>query len=464
MILSKQSVYLAMKAVVFASLYRWKNYPCLTILLIITLFSSITTFVSASKTDNDQYQQTINTNNRTATHILIDRDLNTHEIILNYINTNTFSYIENGIPHITPVNEILGLIKNNVNPRSHNYNTMAYQNQNNSDNAPFIELSDGQRWLGKIGKCSADDDLDYDLDLLKWDHNYFGYLLTPIDKILKIHLHGKTSILSEYAQPQSVKSNDTIKLINGDILTGFVLSICENAVIEYDNNTIDEIPLKRIQNIDFANEPVFSPSGKYVWFESGEIIKIKSITTNKNNNNDAAEVNNDVAYQISLDNKQPVSIALQDINAILFDSAALRGLAELRIIEYTSASDWLKIPFRPKIQTDIQELNLNNIEYYGPITIKYQLPENAVKFATQATIPIEALEWADFDMNFIIDNDTTIYTAHFNINNSSQPISFDIASGSHTLTIHIQAAQHGPVHNSIILQKPRFLLRDNSKQ
>ena len=81
---------------------------------------------------------------------------------------------------------------------------------------PFVELVDGQRFVGRPGRIGAEG------EAIAWVHEKFGTLMLPIDEVARFVLRPTPG---DEHTPPGTPAADTIWLINGDRLEGFVETV-----------------------------------------------------------------------------------------------------------------------------------------------------------------------------------------------------------------------------------------------
>ena len=85
---------------------------------------------------------------------------------------------------------------------------------------PFIELVDGQRFVGHPGRIGSEG------EAIAWVHEKFGTLMLPIDEVARFVLR---PLPGDTLSLPGTPSADTLWLINGDRLEGFVETVGSRA-------------------------------------------------------------------------------------------------------------------------------------------------------------------------------------------------------------------------------------------
>jgi len=152
--------------------------------------------------------------------------------------------------------------------------------------AGVIELVDGQR----IGSRRTPD-VSPNPEMVLWDTDYFGRLSVKLEAVKHIRFSqprpvGAPGASGDIAAPGSAPKpvpgpsgnaakNDTISLVNGDQLSGFIEQIGQVVVIESDGRKV-ETPAKQISEIRLVNESR-QARGTRLWLVDGTVVDVARV-------------------------------------------------------------------------------------------------------------------------------------------------------------------------------------------
>lgn len=358
-------------------------------------------------------------------YLLIKNELGTQRVRLVEIRDETLVHLQDGLWVTVDLNECIAILDTSAKP------TYAAEG--------MVVLNDGQQFPGE-----PISDFDTSEDELSWRHRWLGRIDVPLDEI-------RTVLFRPGAQVPAKGDGETLLLSNGDRFSGFIISLNDPVVIEVDREggrELLEVPRSNVAAARMAAVPI-SSSGQRVWFDDGTAIDVESISVS-----DDGFVRLTTAKYAT--GTTPALIKLEDLDALLLDSDRLRSLASLPPDRVEGPPTRHRLP-QPEVLVPNASLELSPIEFRGPLVARYILPGNCRRFATEAAIPRDSHQWADFEL-IIRSDDEEVFRAHMYADNPTATINVPL-SGTE-LTIELTEGRHGPIQDRLILEYPLLLLGD----
>jgi len=309
-----------------------------------------------------------------------------------------------------------------------------------------LELADGQRYPGR-----PITDAEHKTDVLAWRHPLLGRLEFKLDEIRSLVMPGERQSSNDRTASVQPDLADVVVLKNGDELSGFIISIHDPLSIELlgdDGNgggRVLELPLDRVSSVSMIS-PNQSTPGMRIWLSDGTVLAARSL----------ALPNRGEAEVIGRWNggSQTVSIPRESIAAVLTDAERIVPLSVIAPTRVVGPPTRYRIE-APAVIDDSPLLDVSRIEYRGPVTVHYRLPNGAVRLAADAVLPRESRAWGDFDLLIRVDGGI----AHKQTMNAGHPsTSINIEVSGSELTIELHEGKSGPVQNHLILTNAMLLL------
>jgi len=303
-------------------------------------------------------------------------------------------------------------------------------------------LTDGQcfsgRWVGPTP----------DGNKLQWEHPLLGLIEVPLEDVAQVYwsLEEQGTINAPIDTPVS----DTLVMINGDVLTGFVSALVEEgvALIISEAGQQVTIPYDRIRSMSLANPPrrVLEPydmvtltDGTRAWADQVTITGERASWRFIPPGSSAGEV----------------EVPIEELSRIDFLS---RGL---KLIDLTG------LPLRTVQEADVFGLAIpmrvdgQSIHMHAPIEIAFDLPEGAGRFAASAELdtsdPAAGMDdWPDFHLVVLCEGEQV--TSGY-LSGSNPAIRINTAVSGSTLTIRLEAGLNGPILDRLLLRDAVILIR-----
>lgn len=233
-------------------------------------------------------------------------------------------------------------------------------------------------------------------------------------------------------------SDDIIELINGDRLTGFVDQItAEKLVLSVEDTPID-LTWDRIARVALAN-PIKQSPGTWVTLVGGTRVR-----------GDNARLD-DSGLAIETADGRQVASPLAGVRAIEFAVARRLAPIDQASYEVTSGGDVFGVPMPPVINGD-------RVQLHAPVSVTFELPDGANRFATTASLDPADLKWADCVI-VIADEKGELARQRLNADTPRVELSVVSRSPGGKLRVTIEPGVNGPVRDRVTLWDTVFLVK-----
>lgn len=305
---------------------------------------------------------------------------------------------------------------------------------------PMLRLTDGQALPGVLSTSTVGEG-----DSLLWESSLLGSVSIPLERISLLILRPE----ARGADHLRATSSDTVLLLNGDMIDGYLEDIGASIVIEKDRKKY-EIDRTRVVGMALANQPE-PASGAWAWFFDGSAVAAASL-----------ELPSDRHVRItpSLEGAPTVSRKEDELRAVLFDAARVRGLADLpwAVVPQEPSRRWAPPPIVGEARH--AALFAADVELPGPMSMEWTLPDRASRLATTAEMPPAARVWGDFEL-VLSAAGREIGRYHLNGGNPAVDINLtlgdQIPAGAR-LRVTVEAGPSGPIQDRVVLRRPIVLL------
>jgi len=301
----------------------------------------------------------------------------------------------------------------------------------------YVKLADGQLLPG-----AALSNAEPDREALVWNHPWIGRMVLPLDAIASV-------VFDTGAQPPEARASDVVLLANGDTLDGFIVELGDPVVIEVespDGPSMVTLPAERVAALTLVT-PQRTSNRQRVWFEDGTIVDVQRLLVGDDG---YARLWPTPAGDTILQAERP----LRTVLGIFFDASAMTPLATLRPESITGPETRYTIP-APRMLDARAVGHLSPIEYRGPLTARYMLPEGATRFAAVAELPEQSRAWGDFEL-VIECAGRELFREHLTPGRPTASINVPITGRDFAITLN--AAAHGPIQDRLVLRQAMFLV------
>ncbi|CAG0995846.1 hypothetical protein PHYC_02555 [Phycisphaerales bacterium] len=304
----------------------------------------------------------------------------------------------------------------------------------------MLRLTDGQALPGVPSSALADE-----AEAVAWESSLLGPVQVPLDRLSMMILRPEARGVDRLR----ATSSDMVLLLNGDMLDGYLERVGPTITMEKDRKR-SEIDRSRVVGIAFANPPT-PASGAWAWFFDGSTIAADRLEIS---------VDGRVRLTPALSGAPTISRDANDVRAVLFDAARIRGLADApwTLMPQTPARRWSPPPIVGEARH--AALFAADIEFPGPMGVEWSLPDRSVRFAMTAEMPPAARVWGDLDLVVgIAGNELGRY--HLNASNPTADINVSLGDSvppGARLSISVEAGPSGPIQDRVVLRRPMILL------
>lgn len=302
----------------------------------------------------------------------------------------------------------------------------------------YLETVTGARYPGTVEPTAATG------DNVAWSHPMAGRLEVPIDSITRII----TPQAAEQGPPVRRNANsDELILVNGDVLSGFLLSVGPTTSIETDGGKIVDLPIDRIAAALLAN-PDQPMTGTMVWLDDGSTFPAEALT--------AADSS---GIRVTLAGGNTVEYDPQTLRAIAFEAAGILPLSNLEPRSQEPVGDRVFAdPIRTVRHPDDLAfgsgpvLNALDIDLPGPMSVSWSLPPGVIRFAGTAALADTSGGWGDCEFSIEIDGERLFSTR---LHEAEPVAAFNIQTqGAVDLTVIVEPGRYGPVRDRVLLHRP----------
>ncbi len=304
----------------------------------------------------------------------------------------------------------------------------------------WLQLADGQRFPGEAlsGAKAAE-------HVLVWNQSsWIGRMEVALDRIESVTFVAGATV-------PAAGDADVLALANGDLLEGFVTALGDPVTLELLNGasageSTVYLPLSRVDAVRMVTPPPHS-AGRRVWLDDGTVVDVSEV------------VLGDDGYVRLGDNpfasdQQPKTMELSVVVAILFDQDGLVPFASMRPRRVTGPPTRFVVP-DPEVLDDLAPLGLARVEFQGPLSVRYNLPQGATFFSAEARLPLASRTFGDCEI--VIRNEgREIFSTRLNADHPSAVIGAAVRGTG--LTIQVTEGSAGPIQDQVVLHNALVLV------
>ena len=311
----------------------------------------------------------------------------------------------------------------------------------NTEPLNLIELTDGQRLVG-IWAGAGDDG-----QTVLWQYPLLGEVGIDLDQVRSI---GFDSALPSESSP----TQDTVFLVNGDRLDGFVVSVDVDAIAIRPQGGAPEpvrLPLDRVRTLALANPAATRKTeGHLVHLVDGSRLRAGNLTIAR----DELALVSVLATGLVIGPSVRVPLANVARIDLMSSLGRVIDLSSLKMT-VTRGGRVFGLPSPPRIDRD-------GIHLHAPVTVRFDLPRGATRFSATAELDIDAGDtparaWAD--MELIIRNGGEIIARH-PVNALETTAAINLPLRDSPLTIELDSGINGPVMDRLWLRHPILFVRE----
>jgi hypothetical protein len=304
-------------------------------------------------------------------------------------------------------------------------------------------LTDGQRFTGEwVGPTP--DGLG-----LRWRHPLIGAVTVPLEEVARvIWLDGEGVASTGSAD---TPTTDTVTLINGDVMNGFVSELTGQGVtlVPDAGGEPVTVPYKRIASMTLAN-PTVPADGPY---------HLVTLTDGTRVFADAVELTGERASWRVTPPGAPgrqVDAPIEALARIDFRAGGLRliDLADLpRRTVRGSEVFGLPLPIRAVGRS---------LRMHAPAEVRFELPDGAVRFAAVAELdttgdaPADMASWSDFHVVVSVQGEEA---GRCHVSGDGPVARLNTPVSGPTMTLRLEPGVNGPILDRLLLRDAVVLIR-----
>jgi hypothetical protein len=383
---------------------------------------------------------------------LLDHTLTPHDALVHRIDAGTITWTDSrNLTHTQPIADFLALLPGQG-PTGWRADTALHT----------LALVDGQRFPG-IPLPDADGAPEEDAPVA-WLSDLTP-LSAPLEAVASLSAPGTP------APAPDATGDDTIRLRNGDVLAGFILSLGRTIQIETGGGVRD-VPLDLVAWARLANPPA-PPSGPMLWLADGTVATVELLDQATPESLLVRPIPITDAHTPTEDSSNSASngagsgahaVALAAVRALAFEPARLLPLGELPAPETTSERPWT-----PRVvlsDAANQPLGAPDITLPAPLRGVWTIPPTAARLAFRAVLPVRARTWGDCELVVTLEQDdgrTELSRTRLHAAAPTASINLELPAPSDPrrdrhLVIDLIAGPTGPAQDTLVLERPLLLL------
>ncbi|MCL4742594.1 MAG: hypothetical protein KJZ54_10370 [Phycisphaerales bacterium] len=387
--------------------------------------------------------------------ILIDRDLRERRVELAAITDRAISFVDElGLARTEPLDSQLALMRVTSRARFDAASVPGWyerflrlevqpEEPRIDESAPgTLALTDGQRLPGRLADAPAAD------GRLRWEHPLFGTLDVDLERVRAVAFEAPWT-----DRPSPV--DDTITLVNGDRVQGFVERIGPEIVVE-SGGSRSVIAASRAAKVELAN-PHTPLDGPAVWLSDGSVLALSAITVSITGRAELASA--DVSGSAG-----PVaSISAAQITAIAFDAGSFVPLASIAPVE--SHPGVARVPPPSVERIPDAPLGAGDLVFPGPIDAEWPLPRGASRLAATIELPPASWVWGDCEVviTVVAPGMPARELTRVRVNGERPAARLDARlpgpdRADRTLRIAIDPGEFGPIQDRPVLRRALLLI------
>jgi len=319
-----------------------------------------------------------------------------------------------------------------------------------------LELVDGQRLYGRVGRGSGEDPSVMRLEALLG-----GVVRVPLERVSRVavaSVEGRGR--SDGGVSPRERVDDVVVLDNGDELAGFVVSIGRRVRVETEG-VERVVPLDVIREIVLATERGVPP-GPMVWLPDGSVVAA-SVRVRRAELLEYRPIA-PTSGSWARDGKGWINARLDAIPAIALEPARLRALAGLELIgvEPGAGRRWVPTPTRQAGREAL--LGAGEVELGAPMRTRWRLPAGASRLACTVVLPERSRLWGDCEVVVGVGEGSEDWRelAHVRVHAGSPEgrLSVELPAGSRELVVELRAGRRGPIQDRVVLRRGLVLLEE----
>jgi hypothetical protein len=364
--------------------------------------------------------------------MLIGRDLSRTEYVVESLDAAGVHVRDSrGSKRVIPHAEVLGLYQPGRSPAA--------------PTSSVLTLTDGQRLIGAAGAAEPG------TEHVTITHPLLGAIAVPLDEVVALTMPGMPAV-GESA------GGDTVLLVNGDVVRGFVTELGAVVRIEDGAGAERAIGLDSVALVTVENEPR-RPSGAMMWLADGSVISVSmpgapepGLVTIEPvlRSGDAGGASE--AEQRST----PTATILENVIGWMPDASRLAPLSGLELVsaEPLSPRPWTDPPrVDDRVAGGVGTLGALDVLMPGPCVAVWTLPQGADGFTCEFVLPEAFRDWGDCVVIVGASGGADggaakeLWRGRLNAESPAATVALDLVAGSRTLVVTVEPGELGPVQD-----------------
>ena len=311
--------------------------------------------------------------------------------------------------------------------------TLPKPTQSDADNAQILELTDGQRFRGRLHTDVGTG------QVLRWRHAELGEIDVDLERVRAIRRY-------DAAYAAAPAGTDAATLANGDVLLGFVTELTDDGLAMTVQGRADPVVIgvEQLVRLELANPPLprrrdadmlHLADGSCVFAEA-VAIESDGFSFSPSQRSSRTMLDLPLAWLVRID---PFAA-----DAGLVDLVSLPGAV-------TDGGKVFGLAWAPRVDGA-------DILLHAPVTVRYALPPGAQRLAMTAVLATEpgaSNELADFTVTVGLDGRDV---GSYHITAAQPTTSINLSSAGSVLTIRLDPGVNGPVMDRLRLVEPMLLV------
>lgn len=286
-----------------------------------------------------------------------------------------------------------------------------------------LRLIDGQSLPGSLAGVAEG-------GKLRWQSAHLGVLEVELDSVSSFHASSKATPGALPAPGES----DTVTLSNGDTINGFIDALSPQGLkVERDGQKV-ELAWDAVDAVVLAN-PVREPPGVWLNLVGGGRVRVEGL-----------EVSGEAARGKVMG--QAAEIPLASIRSIdFFERHRLVGLSDLPH-KVAAGGKVFGVDYPPVLRE-------GRVDLHAPLTLRFDLPSGARRFAATASLDPKGLDWADLVLTVSGDGGE-LFKEHLQGGKPESSLLVEIQGLS--LTLQLDEGAKGPIRDRLTLRDAHLLI------
>lgn len=296
----------------------------------------------------------------------------------------------------------------------------------------YAELIDGQRLPGVLGPGRGES--------IRWRLT-IG-LETPIalDRLSALVLKP-----GEALAPSA--TGDSVVLVNGDVLSGFVAEVGESVRVESGGRVL-QVPVERVASISFLNSRA-RPGGAMLFLADGTVARVLNFEFRG-----GAGVGEMAIVQESGEGSATIPAPAAEITAVVLESDRLHalGLIAPSLQQPVGPRRWMP----PLVVEASWPVPAPTMLMPGPMVVEWPLPERARRLAARLSLPPDCRDWGDLDAIVEAGSGSSwsvLAREHLHAERFAAEINAAIPAGATALRVRIDERDSGPIQDRLRLER-----------